>query len=222
MVTGQIGTVPVCFFAILYSDSIGTSLSPAVYNEIDDVRQVRNEIAHITEATLTDANFQASVDRVLNAFTSLGLPLAEVQEIKNQLTFPTKELENIKKQASDLQAELDQTKSDLNQTKSTLQSTKADLVSAKEENKALTQEISKKLKPFCFLTSTPSHDTISRPTTLIESPTRCRNFTTVPTEQSVQCICLEIQGVGRANLPGKLESSSFLKDSTLKIEHRKY
>ena len=71
MVTGQIGTVPVCFFAILYSDSIGTSLGPAVYNEIDDVRQVRNEIAHITEATLTDADFQACVDSVLNAFTSL-------------------------------------------------------------------------------------------------------------------------------------------------------
>ena len=150
------------FFAILYSDSIGTSLSPAVYNEIDDVRQVRNEIAHITEATLTDADFQASVDRVLNAFTSLGLPLAEVREIKNQSTFPTKEVEKITKQASDLQAELDQTKSDLNQTKSTLQSTKADLVSVKEENKALTQEISKKLKPFCFLTSTPSHDIIRR------------------------------------------------------------
>ena len=97
------------FFAILYSDSIGKTLSPAVYNDVDNIRQVRNGIAHITEASLTDADFQTSVDRVLNAFTSLGLPITEIQEIKNQKNFPTNEVEQIKKQVRDLQAELDQT-----------------------------------------------------------------------------------------------------------------
>ena len=150
------------FFAILYSDSVGTTLSPAVQREVDDIRQVRNEIAHITEAKLTDADFQTSVDRVLNSFTSLGLATTEIQGIKNQKTFPTKEVENFKKQARDLQAELDQTKCDLKETKSALQSTEADLVSAKEQNKALTQEISAKLQPFCFLASTPPHDIIRR------------------------------------------------------------
>ena len=143
------------FFAILYSDSIGTTLSPAVRKEVDDIRQVRNEIAHITEAKLTDADFQTSVDRVLNAFTSLGLAITEIQEIKNQKTFPTKEVEKIRKQVRDLQAELDQ-------TKSTLQSTEAALVSTKEENKCLTQEISAKVQPFCILVSRPPHDIISR------------------------------------------------------------
>ena len=136
------------FFAILYSDSIGKTLSPAVRKEVDDIRQVRNEIAHITEAKLTDADFQTSVDRVLNAFTSLGLAITEIQEIKNQTTFPTKEVEKIRKQVRDLQAELDQ-------TKSTLQSTEAALVS-------LTQEISVELQPFCILASCPPHDTIRR------------------------------------------------------------
>ena len=150
------------FFAILYSDSVGNTLSPAVQKEVDDIRQVRNEIAHITEAKLTDANFKNSVDRVLNAFTSLGLAITEIQEIKNQKTFPTKEVEIFKKQARDLQDELDQTKCDLKEAKSTLQSTEADLVSAKEENKALTQEMSAKLQPFCFLASTPPHDIIRR------------------------------------------------------------
>ena len=143
------------FFAILYSDSIGTTLSPAVRKEVDDIRQVRNEIAHITEAKLTDADFQASVDRVLNAFTSLGLPITEIQAITNQTTFPTKEVEKIKKQARDLQAKLDQ-------TESTLQSTEATLVSTKEENKALTQEISAKLQSFCILASRPPHVIIRR------------------------------------------------------------
>ena len=150
------------FFAILYSDSIGTTLSPAVYNDVDDIRQVRNEIAHITKANVVDADYQTSVDRVLNAFTSLGLVITEIQEIKKQTTFPTEELEKIKKQARDLQAELDQTKSNLQLKESRLQSTEADLSSAKEENKALTQEISSKLQPFCILTSRPPHDIIRR------------------------------------------------------------
>ena len=150
------------FFAILYSDSVGNTLSPAVKKEVDDIRLARNEIAHITEAKLTDADFQTSVDRVLNIFTSLGLATTEIQEIKNQKSFPTKEVENFKKQVRDLQDELDQTKCDLKETKSALQSTEADLVSAKEENKALTQEMSAKLQPFCFLASTPPHDIIRR------------------------------------------------------------
>ena len=150
------------FFAILYSDSVGTTLSPAVWKEVDDIRQVRNEIAHITEAKLTDADLQTSVVRLLNAFTSLGLAITEIQEIKNQKTFPTKEVETFKRQVRDLQDELDQTKCDLEETKSALQSTEADLVSAKQENKALTQEMSAKLQSFCFLASTPPHDIIRR------------------------------------------------------------
>ena len=143
------------FFAILYSDSVGTTLSPAVRKEVDDIRQVRNEIAHITEGKLTDAELQTSVVRLLNAFTSLGLAKTEIQEIKNQKTFPTKEVETFKRQVRDLQDELDKTKCDLKETKSAL-------VSAKEENKALTQEMSAKLQPFCLLASTPPHDIIRR------------------------------------------------------------
>ena len=99
---------------------------------------------------------------MLSAFISLSLPITEIQEIKKQKTFPTEELENIKKQACDLQAELDQTKSDLQEKQSRLQSTEADLVSAREENKALTQEISAKLQPSCILTSSPPHKIIRR------------------------------------------------------------
>ena len=191
------------FFATLYSDSIGTTLSPAVRKEVDDIRQVRNEIAHITEAKLTDADFQTSVDRVLNAFTSLGLTITEIQEIKNQTTFPTKEVENIKKQVRDLQAELDQAKSNL-------QRIEAVLVSTKEENKSLTQEISVKLQSFCILASRPPHVTLGARMTFKESLRKWRNFTMVPAEQSVQCICQETQDVARANLHGKLDNSSFL------------
>ena len=106
---------------------------------------------------MTDADFQTSVNRVLNVFTSLYLAITEIQEIKNQTTFRTMEVENIKMQARDLQVELDQTKSTV-----TLESAKAALVSTKEENKSLTQEISAKLQPFCILSSRPPHVIISR------------------------------------------------------------
>ena len=150
------------FFALLYSDSIGKTLSPVVYNHVDNIRKVRNEIAHITEAKVTDSDFQISVDKVLNAFKSLSLSIAQILEIKKQTTFPTEELEKIKKKARDLQAELDQTKVDLQERESRLHSAEADLVSAREENKALTQEISANLQPFCILPLTPPHDIISR------------------------------------------------------------
>ena len=89
----QSGIVVVCFFAILYSDSIGTTLSPAVRNDVDNLRQVWNDIAHISEAELTDTEFQNYMGRVLNAFTSLGLPINEIEDIKNQKSFPTVEVE---------------------------------------------------------------------------------------------------------------------------------
>ena len=150
------------FFAVLHSDSIGKTLSPAVYKDVDDIRQVRNEIAHITDAKVTDADFQASVDRVINAFTCLGLSITEIQEIKKKTTFPMEELEKIKKQARHLQAELYQTKRDLQEKESRLQSTEAHLGSTKEENRALTQKISAKLQPFCILSSRPPHEIIRR------------------------------------------------------------
>ena len=106
-------------FAILYSDSIGTTLAPAVRKDVDDIRQVRNEIAHLTHAKMTDDEFHTSIDRVLNAFLSLGLGTTEIQEIKNRTIFPKKEVESLQKQARDLQAELGQTISDLTETKRT-------------------------------------------------------------------------------------------------------
>jgi len=136
------------FFAILYSDSIGKTLSPAVYKDVDDIRQVRNRIAHIEDAKLTDADFQNYIGKVINAFKSLGLDESEISKIKNQTTFPTQEVEK-------LQVELDM-------SKSTLQSTEAELGSAKEENKALKQEKSVQFQSFCFLPLKPSHEIIRR------------------------------------------------------------
>ena len=71
------------FFAILFSDSIGTTLSAAIKKEVDDLRQVRNDIAHISEAKLTDTEFRGYVGRVLLAFNSLSLPISDIIDRKS-------------------------------------------------------------------------------------------------------------------------------------------
>ncbi|XP_078362824.1 uncharacterized protein LOC144646975 [Oculina patagonica] len=164
------------FSAILYSSSIGTTLSPKVKKNVDDLRQVRNDIAHITENTLTDAQFQSYAGRVLKAFTLFGLPIIEIEEVKNQTGFPTAEVEDLKKQIADLKTALDQTTSELEETKNELQSTQDDLSAAKEENKVLTQEINSKAEPFCSLAFTPPHEIIRRSTDLAKITKRMQEL----------------------------------------------
>ena len=135
-------------FAILKSDCIGSTLSPAVRKEVDDLRQVRNDIAHLNEAEITDTEFQNYVARVLAAFNALKLPIKEVNDVKNQTDFPTAEVKSLKMQA-------DKLKADLQLSQETLQS-------KQEEVEALTQEINSKVESFCTLTFKPSHKIIKR------------------------------------------------------------
>ena len=143
------------FFAILFSDTIGNTLSPGIRKEVDDLRQVRNEIAHNNVAELIDAEFQKYVARVLAAFTSLKLPINEVDDIKNQTDFPTAELNALKVQADNLRADLQMKEQEAKNLTSELQT-------KKEEVETLTQEINSKVESFCTLTFKPSHPIIRR------------------------------------------------------------
>ena len=164
------------FFAILYSDTIGTTLSAIVRKEVDDLRQVRNDIAHISEVELTDAVFKNYVGRVLLAFNSLGLSVGDVQEIKNQTSFPIEEVTKLKMQVDNLQVELRKAKSGLQVAQNTIK-TKEELVEnltsdlqdaqetvqrKEEQVECLTQEINSKVESFCTLTFKPSHEIIRR------------------------------------------------------------
>ena len=159
-----------CLFSVfLVSNAIGSTLGPVICAAVDDLRLVRNDVAHITNDELKDAEFQAYVTRVLNAFASLGLPVRAIEDVKNQSGFPAEEVKDLKKRIDDLKTELDQTnikldqvKSDLDATTNTLQKTRVDLSSLKEENKVLTQEINSKIESFSSLPFMPPHDIIRR------------------------------------------------------------
>ena len=152
-----------CLFSVfLVSNAIGSTLGPVIRAAVDDLRLVRNDVAHITNDELKDAEFQAYVTRVLNAFTSLGLPVGAIEDVKNQSGFPTGEVKDLKKRIDDLKTELDQTKTELDQVKSDLDATTNTLQKTQVENKVLTQEINSKIESFSSLPFMPPHDIIRR------------------------------------------------------------
>ena len=84
------------FYAILYSDSIGHGLNPLIRTNADVLRTFRNEdFAHMVEGQLSNSDFTITVSRVEKAFRDLGLPTAEIQRLRIQKGFPTKELRNV-------------------------------------------------------------------------------------------------------------------------------
>ena len=74
----------VFFDAILFSMSIGSTLSPAIKTEVDNLRKVRNQVAHSGKAKFSDAQFQTMISDIENAFKVLGIPLHDVTGIKNK------------------------------------------------------------------------------------------------------------------------------------------
>ena len=72
----------VLFDAILYSNSIGrASLNPTIQTEVNNLREIRNEIMHITEGKLSNSDFLAMTTRVRNAFVTLAIPVNEISRI---------------------------------------------------------------------------------------------------------------------------------------------
>lgn len=95
------------FFAIVYSDSLGKFLSPAVARSVDDLRVFRNNVfAHLSEAGILEADFQVHTNQVLKAFNSLHLDTKELQRISNQSSFPTGELQVLQEQVRVLEDEI--------------------------------------------------------------------------------------------------------------------
>ena len=95
------------FFALLYSDSFGPVLTPTVASNINDLRVFRNGFfAHLSQPSVLDADFRANVQLVSNAFTALNLDTKELQNISNQGSFPTAELQKLQEQICILEEEI--------------------------------------------------------------------------------------------------------------------
>ena len=136
------------FYAILYSDCIGRSLSPTVKTNVDDLRKFRNEeFAHMPRGSLVDADFQNTISKVHGAFQALGLSTSQINDVKNQTYFPTEKLSLVMKQVDDLEQEL---------------------LQEKQQRKVLEDQLEKEISPFCILPPKPSHDVTGRNREVIE------------------------------------------------------
>ena len=149
-------------FAILFSDTIGTTLSATIRQEVDGLRQVRNDIASINDAEIANSEFQNYVAIVIAALTSLKLPINKVEDVKSQTSFPTAELNTLKMQVDKLKADLKKKDEEVNNLNSELQLSQNTLQIKQEEVETLTQEIMSKVKSFCNVTFKPSHKIIRR------------------------------------------------------------
>ena len=95
------------FFAILYSDTLGSVISPTITKDVDDLQMFRNEVfAHRSKACFAEAEFQRCVSKVSNAFASLHLTTVELQKIINQKSFATEELQQLQEQVTVLEDEI--------------------------------------------------------------------------------------------------------------------
>ena len=95
------------FYAILFSDCIGPTLNPVVQSNVDDLRRFRNEeFAHMSRGQLSDGDFQNAMGKLYAAFKALGLSTVQIQDVANQTTFPTEELQEKEKQHQGLKDQL--------------------------------------------------------------------------------------------------------------------
>ena len=170
------------FYAILYSDCI-YRLSPVVRTNVEALRKIRIESAHISEASLSDLQFQDVIGRVDTAFQALGLSTMKIQEIKNQTSFPTEELKNVLKMVDD----------------------------PKQELQVHVDQLNNDTSPFCVLPSKPSHDVISFDREVAEIMQQLRELKTVNKDRLSYLYISRNPGSGKSQLAG-LVAERFYKE----------
>ena len=136
------------FYAILNSDCI-YGLNPAVYSHVSDLRTFRNEqFAHMPRGHLSGLEFQSAIGKVHAAFQGLGLSTVQIQDIRNQTSFPTDELRNVLDEVEDLKRELQEKGKELREKE--------------EQRQVLEDQLQSDASPFCVLPTKPSHDVARR------------------------------------------------------------
>ncbi|KAL9959596.1 hypothetical protein ACROYT_G032931 [Oculina patagonica] len=149
------------FYAILYSDCIH-GLNPVVKSNVDDLRRFRNEeFAHMPKGNLSDPDFQIAIGKVCAAFQALGLS-TQIQDIRNQRSFPTKELNDVLKKVDDLKQEIQEKEKDLQEKGKELQEKGKELQEKEDQRQVLEDQLHNEISSFCILPPKPSHDVAGR------------------------------------------------------------
>ena len=123
------------FYAICYSDCIGRKLRTAHKKALEKLRKARNKFyAHVPRGMIESAEFEFIVKEIENALLNLGLSTRKIQVIREQKSFPTKELNKVL----------------------------AKVKSLEQEMKVLEAQLRKEISSFCVLPPKPSHEVADR------------------------------------------------------------
>ena len=126
------------FYAILFSDCVGPHLSAIVSKNVDDLRNFRNkEFAHMSQGSLSEIDFQNAISKVDVAFQALSLPTVNIQNLKYQKNFPTKDLTKVLKEVDNLKQEVQEKES---------------------QRQVLEDQLQNEAPSFCVLPPKPSHE----------------------------------------------------------------
>ena len=177
------------FYAILFSDCVGPSLSATVRMNVDHLRNFRNEeFAHMKQGSLSDTDFQNAISKVEVAFQVLGLHTVKIQDLKNQKTFPTEELQQILKKVDDLKQEVQE---------------------KEDQRQVLEDQLNKETPSFCILPPKPSHDMDGREREVSEIAQQLRGL---KESRDSELSCLYISGnpgSGKSQLAGLVAKRYF-------------
>ncbi|CAH3182351.1 unnamed protein product, partial [Porites evermanni] len=177
------------FYAILFSDCVGPSLSATVRMNVDDLRKFRNEeFAHMKQGSLSDTDFQNAISKVEVAFQVLGLHTAKIQDLKNQETFPTEELQQILKKVDDLKQEVQE---------------------KEDKRQVLEDQLQKETPSFCILPPKPSHDIGGREREVSEIAQQLRELKE-SSDNKLSCLYISGNpGSGKSQLAGLVAKRYF-------------
>ena len=177
------------FYAILFSDCVGPSLSATVRMNVDHLRNFRNEeFAHMKQGSLSDTDFQNAISKVEVAFQVLGLHTVKIQDLKNQKTFPTEELQQILKKVDDLKQEVQE---------------------KEHQRQVLEDQLQKETPSFCILPPKPSHDIDDREREVSEIAQQLRELKE-SSDNKLSCLYISGNpGSGKSQLAGLVAKRYF-------------
>ena len=177
------------FYAILFSDCVGSRLSAIIRKNVDDLRNFRNEeFAHLPPSGLSERDFQNTISKVDVAFQALSLPTVKIQDLKYKKTFPKKDLKKVLKEVDNLKQEVQEKES---------------------QCQVLEDQLQNVAPSFCVLPPKPSHEISSRESEVAKIVQRLRELNESSDNQLSHLYISGNPGSGKSQLAGLVAKRFF-------------
>ena len=177
------------FYAILFSDCVGSRLSAIIRKNVVDLRNFRNEeFPHLPPSGLSERDFQNTICKVDVAFQALSLPTVKIQDLKYKKTFPKKDLKKVLKEVDNLKQEVQEKES---------------------QCQVLEDQLQNVAPSFCVLPPKPSHEISGRESEVAKIVQRLRELNESSDNQLSHLYISGNPGSGKSQLAGLVAKRFF-------------